>query len=63
MSVCVFGTTVSAAKTAEPDPDPDAVWGQTRVDQKNHVLDWSAYGRHMANTIERSVFGGDTGCR
>jgi len=29
---------------------------------KEQVLDGATYGRHVANTIERSVVGGDAGC-
>jgi len=32
----------------------------TRV---NHAFDWVTHGRHLANTIERSVLGGDAGYR
>jgi len=33
----------------------------TRGDTRNH--DEGAHGRHLANTIERPVLGGDAGCR
>ena len=35
--------------------DPDVIWGQTRVDPVNQVLDRCAHWRHMANAIEGSV--------
>ena len=47
---------VSHAKTAEPIEMPFA--GQTCMGSGNQVLDGSTHGRHLANTIERSVLGG-----
>jgi len=37
---------------------------QTLVASMNHVLNGDTHGRHLANTMERSVLGrGDAGCR
>jgi len=41
----------------------DAVLGQTGVGQRNDELDKVTYGRHLVNTTERSVHGGDEDCR
>ena len=51
--------TVITAKTAEPIEIPIEGGGQTLVGPGNYVLDGSTYGRHLANTIERSVLSGD----
>ena len=56
LSVCLLVTTVSHAKTAEPIEIPFKV--QTRVCPRNHAL----HGVHLANTIKRSVVGGDACC-
>ena len=45
----VLLTTVSPAKTAEP----------IEVSSEGRL----AYGRHLENIIERSLLGGDVGCR
>jgi len=34
----------------------------THVGQKNLVSDRSTYGRHLVNTVERSVLSGDAEC-
>jgi len=34
-----------------------------RSDEVAILLSRETYGRHLANTIERSVLGGDAGCR
>ena len=43
---------------AEPIEMPLVLW--TRVGPWKHVLDDGAHWRHLANTIESSVCGGDT---
>jgi len=44
-------------KTAEPIEMPFGIW--TRVGPRRHVLE-GVYWRHLANTIERPICGGDT---
>jgi len=51
--VCLLATTVSPAKTAEPIEILTHVWTRATT---------GTYGRHLANTIERSVSGSDTSC-
>jgi len=58
--VCALVTTVYPASTAEPMPSGG---GRTRVGPGNHVLDADAYGRHLANTIERSMPDVDAGSK
>jgi len=53
VSVSVFVTAMSLAKTAEPIKMP--LGKQTRVGLRNHVLDGGSHWRHMANMIDRSV--------
>jgi len=55
--VCLSVTIVSPAKTAEPIEMPFAVW--TRVGPMKPVLYVCAHWRHLANTVEPSVYGGD----
>jgi len=50
---------VNSAKTAELIEV--AFGGQSCVDPRNHVLVWSKYWRHLANTIEHSLLGSDVG--
>jgi len=64
LSVCpsVAQTDESCAKTAESIMNRLGMW--TRVGPRNHVLFRPGYhGRHLANTIERSVLGNDAGYR
>ena len=49
---------VSCVNTAEPIEMPFGLW--TPVGRRKHVLDGGAYWRHLANTTEPSVCGGDT---
>jgi len=56
-SVCVFGAPVSAAKADEPIEM--ALTGRMADLPKNHALDGGARWRHMANTTECIVRGGD----
>ena len=44
-------------KTAEAIKIPFGLW--TRVGSKKHILDEDAHCRHLANTIEPFMFGGD----
>ena len=48
---------MSCAKTAEPIEMSFAM--STRVGPRKHVLDGSAHWRHLANTTEPSMCGGD----
>jgi len=53
LSVCVFGTLVSFAKTAEPIEMPfgaDSRWPK----EPCIIWGWNTYRRHLANTIEWS---------
>jgi len=50
-SVCVMGELCTNRWF-----DRDAVWGEG---QRNHVLDWNAHWRHLANAKQWSVCGGD----
>lgn len=45
--------------------DWDAIWGQTYICPRNHVLDWvvRTYGRHLANRVDWSMHGIYVGCR
>ena len=52
VSVCVLDTTVSLDKAAGPIKTPFG-----------GAADRGSYGRHLANTIELSVRGGDAGRR
>ena len=61
VSVCALVMTASPAKTAEPITMPLGVL--SCVGLRYRVLDGGAYGRHLANTIEHYVLGGDAGCR
>jgi len=54
--VCVLVTRLNSAKMVEPIDM--LFWEDTRVGPRNHVLD-----RVLANTIKRSAFSGDAGCR
>jgi len=45
---------VSLAKTVEAIEMPFALW--SRVGPRKHVLHQRAYWRHLANTIELSMF-------
>jgi len=56
-SVCRFATIVSHARTAEPIEMPFGTW--TRLGSRKHVLDGDVHWRHLANTIEPSMCGGD----
>jgi len=47
---------VTRAKMAEPVEMPFGMW--TRLGPRNHVFD-GAHWRHLANTVEPSVFGSD----
>ena len=51
---------MSYAKTAEPIEMPFGIW--TRVGPRKHLLGEGAHGRHLANTIEPSMCGGDAAC-
>jgi len=51
---------VSTAKTAEPIDTPFGTWSQ--VGPGNRVLGGGADWRHLANTIEQSVCGGNATC-
>jgi len=44
-------------KMAEPMKTPYAAW--TPVGPRKHVLDEGKYWRHLANTTEPSMYGGD----
>ena len=55
--VCLSVTVESHAKTAELIRMPFGMW--TRVGPRKHVSDGGEYWRHLANTIEPSVCGGD----
>jgi len=50
-------TAVNCAKTAEPVEMSYGMW--TQVGRRKHVLGGAAHWRHLANTIEPSMFGGD----
>jgi len=53
--LCVSGTPMSRAKTAEPIEMPFEGRGRlVHVDTKHRVLDGCAHRRHPANTTERS---------
>jgi len=56
----VYVTVVSPAKTAEPIEMPFGIC--TRVGPMKHVLSGGAHRRHLANTIEPSMCGGDAAC-
>jgi len=67
MSVCVLVTRVNSAKTAESTEMPLG-GGQTGVSAcmrgpGESCIRWSSCGRHMANTIDRFVLGGDADYR
>jgi len=64
LSVClsVLVITVSLAKNGWKDRDGVGE-GQTRMGPRNYVLDGNTHRRHLANTFERSVLGGDAGYR
>jgi len=51
---------VSSAKTAEPIEMPFGIW--TLVGPRKHVLGGDAHWRHLKNTIEPSMCGGDAAC-
>jgi len=51
---------VICAKMAEPIEIPFGIW--TRVDPRKHTLGRAAHWRHLANTIEPSMCGGDAAC-
>ena len=51
---------MNAAKTAEPIEMQFVMLSW--VGQWDHVLDEGAYWRHLVNTIEPSMFGGDGVC-
>jgi len=56
-------TAVITEETAvEPIEMPFCAGGVSRGPKK-HVLDVDACGRHLANTTQQSVCGGDAGCR
>jgi len=55
--VMYSNTAVSCAKMAEPIDMLFGLW--TRVGPGKHVLRWGTHWRHMANTTEPSVCGGD----
>jgi len=55
--VCRSVTVVSPAKTAEPIEMTLGLW--TQVGRSKHVLHGRAHWRHLANTVEPSVSGGD----
>jgi len=57
LSVCLFVTSVSPAKTDEPIEVPFTMW--TRGGPRNYVLYGVTHWRHLANTTEWSVCGGD----
>jgi len=57
LSVCLSVTVESRAKTTELIRMPFGMW--TRVGPRKHVSDGGEYWRHLANTIELSVCGGD----
>ena len=42
--------------------DGDTVWRADSCEPKWRCIGWGICGRHLANTIERSVLGGDLGC-
>jgi len=48
---------VICAKTAEPIDMPFGTW--TRVGPRKHALDVGTHWRHLANTIEPFMCGGD----
>jgi len=50
------GPAVSCAKMAEPIKMPFGLW--IPMGPRKHVT-WDAHWRHLANTIEPSVCGGD----
>jgi len=50
-------TVSCSAKTAEPIDMPFEMW--TQVGPRKHVLDGGAHWRHLANTTEPSMCGGD----
>jgi len=43
--------------------NPDAILDANSCRPKDHVIDGSRFWCHLANTIERSVLGGDKCCR
>ena len=55
-TVCLSVTVMSPPKTAEPIEMPFGLW--TRVGRRKYVLH-GAHWRHLANTIEPSLCGGD----
>ena len=57
LSVCWSHRCMSLAKTAEPI---EMAFWQYRL---GCVLYGGVHGRHLASTIERSMLGGDVGCR
>jgi len=56
-SVGLSVTLVSPAKTAQPIEMPFGLW--TPVGPRKHVLGGGAHWRHIANTTEPSMCGGD----
>ena len=53
----VYWLPVLCAKTTEPSGMPLGIW--IRVGPRKHVLGWDAHWRHLANTVEPSMCGGD----
>jgi len=51
---------VNPAKTAEPIELPFGIW--TPAGPRKHVLGEDAYWRHMTNTVEPFMCGGDAVC-
>ena len=60
LSVCVLVTTVSPKKTESIEM---LFWGAESRGFKELCIRWDTYGRHLVNTIETSVGGGDAACR
>jgi len=53
LSVCLSAITVGPAKTAEPIEMPFGMW------KLQTCIRWGVHWRHLANTIEPSMLGGD----
>ena len=52
-------TAVSCAKMAEAIETPLGLWIRVGVWPKEACVTWGAHWRHLANTIEPSMCGGD----
>ena len=58
-SVCLSVRVLIGLTTENHLTDREPVWGVDSCGPKG----WGTFWRHKANTVERSVFGDDAGCR